>query len=153
MGVANEALAYATQDLAAALKYLSEASNDYGKAFDAVPGEKQFIASQDRIKTALAQITALNSIAKTNAAQVAVAAKFHANAGPEKPTESPLTDADVVSLIGAHVDEANILDTIQHAGSVSFDLSIPAQVRLTHAGVSGRVLLAMKARARTAEAH
>ncbi len=155
MGVANEALGYATQDLSAAMKYLSAASNDYGKAMDANPGEKQFIASQNRIKTALAQVTALIGIAKANSEQQAVQQHPAATTVAEAPKDSdpPLTDADVITMVGAHLDEANIIDTIQHAGSVHFDLSVPAQVKLSHAGVSGHVLLAMKTRARNAGAH
>ena len=153
MGVANEALGYATQDLTAAMKYLSAASNDYGKAMDAIPGEKQFITSQNRIKTALAQVTALSGIAKTNTEQKASAEQTHAAAESAKDSDPPLTDTDVISMVSAHLDEANILDTIQHAGSVHFDLTVPAQVKLTHAGVSGRVLLAMKTRARGAGAN
>ncbi len=153
MGVANEALGYSTQDLTAAMKYLSAASNDYGKAMDAVPGEKQFITSQNRIKTALAQVTALSGIAKANTEQQAAAQGGHATPEAAKDGDPPLTDSDVITMVGAHLDEANIIDTIQHAGSVHFDLTVPAQVKLTHAGVSGRVLLAMKTRARGAGAN
>lgn len=152
MGVANEALGYATQDLTAAMKYLSAASNDYGKAMDAVPAEKQFITSQNRIKTALAQVTALTGIAKANNEQRAAVEQPHGTAQAAKDSDPPLTDSDVISMVDAHLDEANIIDTIQHASSVRFDLTVPAQVKLAHAGVSGHVLLAMKTRARAAGA-
>ena len=155
MGVANEALGYSTRDLTAAMKFLSAASTDYGKAMDAVPGEKQFITAQNRIRTALAQVTALSGIAQTNSEQQQAAAtqQGHAVAEHAPPSDPPLNDADVISMVTAHMDQANIVDTIQHAGTVNFDLSVPAQVKLTHAGVNGQVLLAMKTRARGAGAH
>ena len=52
-------------------------------------------------------------------------------------------------MIAAHIDEANIIDNIQHAPDVHFDLSVQGQVYLSQHGVTGRVLTAMKTRARS----
>jgi hypothetical protein len=54
IGVANEAMAYASENYASATKFLDEAAINYGKAIDNNPGEKYFIEPQKRIETALA---------------------------------------------------------------------------------------------------
>jgi tetratricopeptide (TPR) repeat protein len=54
VGVADEALAYAAEDIPAAMKFLDEAAINYGKAIDSNPGEKYFLQPQKRIETALA---------------------------------------------------------------------------------------------------
>jgi hypothetical protein len=54
IGVADEALAYAADDIKSATKFLDEASINYGKAIDSNPGEKYFLEPQKRIETALA---------------------------------------------------------------------------------------------------
>jgi hypothetical protein len=51
-------------------------------------------------------------------------------------------------MVSARMDEANVLDTIHHAPAVHFDLSVQGQIYLTQHGVNGRVLSAMKVRAR-----
>ena len=53
VGVAYEALGYASADPQTAMKYLSQASINYGKAIDSNPGEKYFREPQKRIETAL----------------------------------------------------------------------------------------------------
>ncbi len=147
IGVANEALGYAAQDRKAALKYLQQASTDYGKALDAQPEEKFFLPPQNRIKTALAHYTDSTraggvggGTAATGGASVVAAAKR----GPD----DPITNDDVLAMVQARMDEANILDTIQSAPKVNFDLSVAGQVQLTNGQVNGRILLAMKQKAR-----
>ena len=54
LGVVNEAMGYAAEDVQNARKELQEASIDYGKAIDAKPAEKYFLQPQNRIDTALA---------------------------------------------------------------------------------------------------
>lgn len=54
VGVAYEALGYASKDPETAMKYLSQASINYGKAIDSNPAEKYFREPQKRIETALA---------------------------------------------------------------------------------------------------
>jgi hypothetical protein len=66
IGVANEALAYASDDdYKTATKYLDEAAIDYGKAIDSNPAEKYFIEPQKRIESALAHYHKLEEEAKT----------------------------------------------------------------------------------------
>jgi hypothetical protein len=56
-------------------------------------------------------------------------------------------------MVAAGMDEGNIIDTIQHARSVNFDLSVNGQVELSKNKVSGRVITAMKSRARSSPPH
>jgi hypothetical protein len=140
LGVVNEALAYQAEDVTKAKKYLQEASIDYGKAIDAKPSEKGFLGPQTRIDTALAHYKVLGdqmaaSVAAANASSSAVAG-------------DTLTNEDVISMVGAKLDDANIIDTIQHAGSVKFDLSAKGQVDLAKNGVKGTIIAAMKQRSR-----
>jgi hypothetical protein len=53
VGVAYEALGYASKEPQTAMKYLSQASINYGKAIDSNPAEKYFREPQKRIETAL----------------------------------------------------------------------------------------------------
>jgi hypothetical protein len=59
-----------------------------------------------------------------------------------------MTNDQVVEMVAAHIDEANVIDDVQHAPQVHFDLSVQGQVYLSQHGVNGRVLTAMKARER-----
>jgi len=71
-GVAYEAMAYAAEDIPAAMKFLDQAAIDYGKAIDSNPGEKYFLEPQRRIETALAHYEKLkqqDQAATTSAAK------------------------------------------------------------------------------------
>jgi hypothetical protein len=131
-GVANEALAYQAQDAKAAVKYLQEASIDYGKALADKPDEKYFLEPQNRIKTALAHYTTPSEPPPP----------------PQKPAELGLSNEDVIALVNAKLDDANIIETIQSAPKVNFDLSVNGLVSLTRAGVKGPVLTAMRNKAK-----
>jgi hypothetical protein len=142
LGVVNEALGYQAEDVAKARKYLQEASIDYGKAIDAKPAEKSFLQPQTRIDTALAHYKTLGDqmAARTQAASAAAAAEA---AAPDA-----LTNADIVSMVAAKLDEANILDTIKTATAVKFDLSAKGQIELAKGNVNNRIITAMKQKAR-----
>jgi hypothetical protein len=161
LGVVNEALAYQAEDLQKARKVLQEASVDYGKAIDAKPTEKYFMQPQTRIDTALAHYKVLGDQKAPAPAVVAhnqtstapdAPAKVSAPVDASKPGDA-LTNDQVVSMVAAGLDEANIIDTIQHAKAVSFDLTVQGQVNLAKNKVSGRILSAMKTRARATAAH
>ena len=139
LGVANEALGYQAEDVAQARKYLQEASIDYGKAIDAKPDEKYFLQPQTRIDTALAYYKTLGDQAAASA-QMASAAKA--------PAADALSNADVIAMVAAKLDQANILDTIKTAGAVNFDLSAKGQIDLAKGNVNGAIIAAMKAKAR-----
>jgi len=142
LGVVNEALGYQAEDVTQARKYLQEASIDYGKAIDAKPDEKSFLPPQTRIDTALAHYKTLGDQAAASA-QVASAA-----AAPKTPAADALTNDDVVAMVAAKLDQANILDTIKTASAVNFDLSPKGQIALAKGNVNGAIIAAMKAKAR-----
>ncbi len=157
IGVANEALAYSTDDFNKARTYLQQAAINYGKAIDAKPTEKNFLEPQNRIDTALAHYKSLSD--QSNGAPRAEVASARsasnrgddASAGPSSTNGSgdAMTNDQVIEMIAAHIDEANIIDDIQHAPDVHFDLSVEGQVYLSKHGVNGRVLTAMKTRGRS----
>jgi hypothetical protein len=160
IGVANEALAYSSEDVSKARTYLQEAAINYGKAIDAKPSEKNFLEPQNRIDTALAHYKALSEQpameahrTEPPAAPLHVAESSHSS-GADPPSDA-LTNDQIIEMVAARMDENNILDTIQHTADVHFDLSVQGQIYLTQHGVNGRVLSAMKTRARggTSSAH
>jgi hypothetical protein len=139
LGVVNEALGYQAEDVTQARKYLQEASIDYGKAIDAKPDEKNFLQPQTRIDTALAYYKTLGDQAAASA-QVAKAAKA--------PAADALTNADVIAMVAAKLDQGNIIDTIKTSSAVNFDLTAKGQIELARGNVNGQIIAAMKLKAR-----
>jgi hypothetical protein len=72
----------------------------------------------------------------------------HATAAASAPAADALTNADVISMVGAKLDEANIIDTIKTSAAVNFDLSAKGQIDLAKGNVNGRIIAAMKLKAR-----
>jgi hypothetical protein len=171
IGVVNEALAYEAEDVKKARTYLQEASIDYGKAIDAKPSEKYFLQPQTRIDTALAHYKIIGdqaSAAKVAPAKAEVArpaapvappsAKPATTTSSAKPATASapadaLTNDQVIAMVQAKLDQANIVDNIRHASAVNFDLTVAGQVNLSKNGVNGQILMAMKQRARTPATH
>jgi hypothetical protein len=137
LGVVNEALGYQAEDVTQARKYLQEASIDYGKAIDAKPEEKNFLQPQTRIDTALAHYKTLGD--------EAVASQQKASAPP---AADVLTNADVIAMVAARLDQGNIIDTIKTSSAVNFDLSAKGQIDLAKGNVNGQIIAAMKQKAR-----
>src|SRR6185312_3485383 len=81
VGVAYEAMGYAADDDKAAIRFLDQASINYGKAIDSNPAEKYFLAPQKRIETALAHYEKLEQ-QKKSATAVAPPASTPAPAAP-----------------------------------------------------------------------
>lgn len=81
------------------------------------------------------------------------APKSTASPAPKKPSGPPLTNDQVIQMVKAGLDEENIIDTIKSAGSVNFDLSVDGQVKLAQNGVKGKILTAMKTKARNSTSH
>jgi hypothetical protein len=59
-----------------------------------------------------------------------------------------LTNAQVIKMAKAGVDEDNIVGTIHDATSVQFDLSPDGLVDLASNGVKGKIVAAMRERAK-----
>jgi len=194
IGVAYEAMGYASEDQETAQKNFQDAAINYGKAADSKPSEKYFVQPQNRIESALVHykkleeepppaVSASNSNAASSTPASSSPAKASSDTAPKsakststrsassgtsstrtssttgttkslvassasKPSGPPLTNDQVIRLVKANVDEENIIDTIRHAPAVNFDLSVDALVNLANNGVKGKILTAMKARAR-----
>lgn len=175
IGVAYEALAYQAVDAKTARKYLDEAAINYGKAIDNNPGERYFIEPQRRIETALAHYKRLEEGAavakagvpegpsksdaspKTNYAKPSAAkSRSGAKSGTEtaaKASGPPLTNEQVVKLKKAGMDDQNLIETINGARHVDFDMSVDGELELVKNGVNGKVLSAMRQRARLSARH
>jgi hypothetical protein len=167
IGVMNEALAYDAEDVKKARTYLQEASIDYGKAIDAKPTEKYFLQPQTRIDTALAHYKTIGDQAAAKAPPVKAEITEPASLAPAKSVATPsakpattsappadaLTNDQVIAMVQAKLDQANIVDNIRHASAVNFDLTVAGQVNLSKNGVNGQILMAMKQRARTPATH
>ncbi len=146
LGVVNEAMGYAAEDVQSARKDLQQASIDYGKAIDAKPTEKYFLQPQNRIDTALAHYKILGE--QKAPVEVSAAAAGASSAAAKGAAANAMTNEQVIAMVSAGLDEANIIDTIKHAKAVNFDLSVQGQVDLSKNKVTGPVITAMKARAR-----
>jgi hypothetical protein len=157
LAVVNEALAYQSEDIQKARKDLQEASIDYGKAIDAKPAEKYFLQPQTRIDTALAHYKMLGEQKPPASGSDASSRSTATNAKGSKDgipaSGETLTNDQVISMVAAKLDEANVIDTISHAKSVDFDLTSQGQVELARNGVTGRIITAMKTRARSSAPH
>lgn len=158
LGVVNEALAYQAEDIQKARKYLTEASDDYGKAIDAKPTEKYFIQPQSRIDTALAHYKILGDqrssptstvVASRPTPASSIDTPSRAATAAATPASDAMTNDQVISMVSAGIDESNVIDDIQHARAVNFDLSVNGQVDLAKNKVSNRIIAAMKARSRS----
>jgi hypothetical protein len=143
-GVAYEALAYKAEDPKAAMKYLDEAAIDYGKAIDSRPSEKYFLEPQRRIEDAIAHYRQLEeqhhhapSTADTDAASIQKSGA----------TAKALTNAQVIAMVKAGMDDETVAQAVRSAKAVSFDLTTAGQQALSSDGVSSTVLAAMKGRA------
>jgi hypothetical protein len=152
LGVVNEAMGYAAEDVQKARKDLQEASIDYGKAIDGTPTEKYFLEPQNRIDTALAHYKIIGD-QKAPVESAATTTRTPSTSPPATKSASgapadAMTNDQVISMVSAGLDEANIIDTIKHAKTVNFDLSVQGQVDLSKAKVTGPVITAMKSRAR-----
>ena len=154
IAVANEALAYAAQDRKAAIKYLQDASIAYGKATDARPDEKGFLPAQIRISDALEHYIHKDSTATAAANGVLPGPTQPVGGGgaPMSATEA-MTDDDVIDMVRAKVDEAAVVESIQGASNVRFDLTPKGLIRLANGGIrGGRILEAMMLKAKTTAA-
>jgi len=137
IGVGYEAEAYLADTPDKARKYLEQAAINYGKAIDARQDEKYFAEPQQRIETAIAHYKKLSdqSAAVTASAAAPAAAQ-------------PLDNDQLITMAKAGIDDKNLIDTINTAPAVNFDLSVAGQVNLAKNGVKGAVLTAMKQRAK-----
>jgi hypothetical protein len=149
VGVAYEALAYQADDDKEAMKYLDQAAIYYGKAIDAKPGEKYFVAPQKRIETAIAHYKQLEEEKRPKPAPVVSENVPPAAPGtPAKPAgPKALTNTQVIAMIKSGMDDDTVIQAIRAAKAVDFDFTPTGQQQLSSSGVGAPVITAMKARA------
>jgi predicted phage tail protein len=142
IGVAYEALAYEAEDEKATMKYLDQAAINYGKAIDAKPTEKYFVAPQKRIETAIAHYKELDQ-EKNREAERAKSEAVDA----ENSKQQGLTNDQVIAMVKSGMDDATVLQAIRGASAVNFDLTPAGQKALATGGVSPHLLAEMKVQA------
>lgn len=142
LGVASEALAYSAEDLKTSKKLLEQAAIHYGKAIDAKPDEKYFREPQIRIQTAMAQMGKTQSQVATN------------NPGGSRSTTATATtggqqfnNQQVIDLVKSGLDEGILIEMIQQAPAVQFDLTPKGTISLLESKVSNKVISAMRTKA------
>ena len=168
LGVAHEALAYESQDHAVQRAELKEAETLMMRALAAKKDEKYFGEAAQRVRFSL---QALEWISER---ELALAAKFPlkpatrttrapaatpGNPPPAKPapgkgsTAKPkadelMTNADVIDLAKAGLDEKLLIATIKEAPAVSFDLGPAGLKALLSAKVTNPVITVMRERSK-----
>ena len=156
IGVANEALAYQTDDHAAAKKFLEEAAINYGKAIDGKPSEKYFLEPQKRIESGIAYYKKLEDRQLAEKREpvkqdLKTSEKKDNVKLPLTPASSkepdPLTNEKVVEMFSSGVDESSILAAISSAKAVQFDVTPDGLIALAKAGIKGKIPTAMRDRA------
>jgi hypothetical protein len=91
---------------------------------------------------------------KPAASPAVPAASSAASKAPAKAPAAPaLTNAQVIKMAKAGVDEDNIVATIHDSTSVQFDLSPDGLVDLAANGVKGKIVTAMRERAKRSSVH
>lgn len=176
IGVANEALAYAAEDVSAARKFLEEASTAYNKALELKPNEKYLLEPQNRVQTAIAHYAEL---AKQRDERDRMLAEFKrqqqaSQSGGDGPTQATpgensggrsltaagggsaasgsattgevMTNDSVMKLVRAKFSEKMIVSKIETSARARFDTSVDAMVKLKESGVSDAEIQAMDTR-------
>jgi hypothetical protein len=155
LAVAQESLAYEAAEVEDALNHLSRARELVTQASTQHPDEKYITESVTRIsrsEISYRQVAALQQQMNTRPAddaptraesRPAVSGKASLAATGAGGAEA-MTNADVLELRAAGLDEDNLIATIKSAQAAKFDLS-PAGLRsLLQAKVSNRVIAAMR---------
>jgi hypothetical protein len=122
-------------------------------AKSSTPSKASTTATGTRSATATAKPAAGKPPASASAAAPATtpaapAAASKAPAKPAAPAAPALTNAQVIKMAKAGVDEDNILATIHDATAVDFDLTPDGLVNLASNGVKGKIVIAMRERAK-----
>jgi hypothetical protein len=151
LAIAHEALAYDADGTARSRELLARAGALVAQAKAMNPDEKYFGDTADRISDSIAAYERLEALhgSVTTLAPVtsspAVPAKADAVA-PAAPAAAAMTNADVIDLRKAGLDDDNLIAAIRDAASVRFDLSPSGLKTLLAAKVSNKVIAAMRAR-------
>lgn len=154
--VAQEAIAYESQDPLEKMRQLEQSVNNYRRAAELKPGENMFWAPKDRAESALAQTSA--AVAQLGALEEAKKRRIDAtgpkpNAGVRAdlfrqtnirvPAPVVIDNQTVVQWVKAGRSTDYIIASIKHASGTRFDLSQVEVLKLRRDGVSASVLKAM----------
>jgi hypothetical protein len=130
---------------------------------DAAPAKASSPAPPSKIsapgKTASAATGSRSAATGTNKPPASPGAPAAAAAPSKAPAKAPanaapaLTNAQVIKMAKAGVDEDNIVATIHDATAVQFDLTPDGLVDLASHGVKGKIVNAMRERAKRSSAH
>jgi hypothetical protein len=155
LAVANEAIAYESEAVEDAVTRLTRATGLIAQASVQNKDERYITESQTRIgrsSSAYVEVARLQQMVNTSAAASRSAERSKPAAPAATPVPAPgsrgetMTNAEVIELRTAGLDDDNLIAAIKEAKSVNFDLS-PAGLRaLLQAKVSNRVITAMRAR-------
>jgi len=155
IGVAHEALAYAATTDDEAQRLLGQAATFVQQAIAGRKDEKYFGEALSRISSNSLAYTRLRTMRASLGLRQTAAARETAPAPPAEKaklaTKSPtktaaMTNADVIDLRKAGLDDDNLIAAIKDASAVSFDLSPAGLKTLLGAKVTNRVITAMRER-------
>jgi hypothetical protein len=155
LAVAQEALAYEAEAVEDALNHLARAAELIGQAGAQNPEEKYITETLNRINLST---SSYRQVAKLQQTMNTVSSPPPPPPAPERARPSTpaaagtsaasetLTNAEILELRAAGLDDDNLIATIKAAKSVNFDLSPGGLKQLLNAKVSNRVITAMRAR-------
>jgi hypothetical protein len=154
IGVASEAMAYESSSDDEAQRLLQEAASFVQQAVNAKKDEKYFGEAFTRISnsslgyTRLRTMRASIGMRQTTTAPAATAAPAEkVKLAAKSPTKTaPMTNADVIDLRKAGLDDDNLIAAIKDASAVAFDLSPAGLKGLLGAKVTNRVITVMRER-------
>jgi hypothetical protein len=151
IGIAHEALAYEATSDEEAQRLLTDAAQFVQKAIAGKKDEKYFAEAFTRISanslgyTRLRTMRASLGMRQSTAASAAPAEKVKPAA--KSPTSAtPMTNADVIELRKAGLDDDNLIAAIKDAAATRFDLTPAGLKTLLEAKVTNRVITAMRER-------
>lgn len=157
IGVAQEALAYKSQDPLEKKRQLEQSVNNYRRAAELKPGENMFWAPKDRAESSLlqasgivAQVEVLEKARKIRSAPTNPDRVAGGNTGLFRqasirvpPGPMVIDNQTVVQWVKAGRSSDYIVASIKHAAATRFDLSQVELLKLRRDGVSTSVLKAM----------
>jgi hypothetical protein len=160
IGVANEALAYQETNRRRGQDLLAKAALAYKRAIQSNPDEDVFLKAQNRMATYVGPASPVaTSGGEERAAPRGVtplAPQREARPAPDRGSRaeaeknSALTNEDVLKFVREKFSDQFLLETINGAATVDFDLSTDSLIELKRAGVSERVIRGMRTKMATA---
>ena len=150
MAIAHEALAYEAGSTPAAIDHLQHARAMITEAVRMNGSEKYFEEPRDRIARSAEAYEKLAAMYATAAAARPMPATSKPSpTSPAKPSSTAaMTNAEVIDLRKAGLDDENLVAAIKEAPSAQFDLSPAALKALLAAKISNQVIAAMRTRMR-----